>query len=126
MEAHGRNPCGLAPEAPPSLLQPASLVWMDKGKCWMGVAALSDFHPPVMLTQGWSRPDTAVETCEVSKTVPAYTRMGHLALLSWHLEENTRLLGQRQRMSSLTEISRDKLAVFSYLGSPSPKSHKAT
>ena len=134
------NPCGLAPEAPPSLLQPASLGWMDKGKCrrvtrthsrqhslpQSRVATLSDFHPPVMLIQGWSRPDTAAENCEVSKIVPAYTLMGHLALLSWHLAENTRLLGQRQRISSLTEIARAKLAAFSYLGSPSPKSHKAT
>ena len=41
VEHHGRDPCGLAVEAPPRLLQAAFLVWMesrlrglDRGECW--------------------------------------------------------------------------------------------
>lgn len=57
-------------------------------------AALPDFHLPVMLmmgsvpTQGWSKPDIAIEKSEVPARFLTCKLMHYLATLSWQLAGN--------------------------------------
>ena len=98
----------------------SNLVMQNKNHCII-------LHPWVLEIVSSNRAHEGITNCEGSGTFyPTCRRTGLPATASWVQVENTRPLGWRQRMLSLTALAVIWIPVFSCVGSRRPSSHGVT